>query len=184
MSELPLRIEKIARHHRSLLKDFQNQHESLATYPRRFGLRHATRDLIGGTFLVIVTDDDGDDRLAGYFSLTTTSLAREQVDAVEGAEELDKLPQFPIPGVLLTRLAVDQRLQGQGLGTYLMEEVFERVIGTLQTRVLTFRVLVTDAIDADAVSFYEHFGLIGLSDEYPARMVMDLKKLLERIEQS
>ena len=124
MTQQTLRIELLSRQHRHLLTDFHNQHNSLAIYPKRFALRHATRDLIGGTFVAITTDDQGNERLAGYFSLTTTSLERE---VVVNIESLNKLPHFPVPGVLLTRLAVDQRLQGQGLGKYLLEEAVEYI---------------------------------------------------------
>ena len=44
---------------------------------------------------------------------------------------------------------------------------------------LAFRLFVTDAIDADAVSFYEKFALRRLSDAFPCRMVLDLKPILK-----
>lgn len=180
MLDSSLLIEPIAKHHRALLKDFKNQHESLVDYLRRFAVRHAERDLIGGTFLALAQDENENQRVAGYFSITTASLERGLVEDMEGVEALSKLPRFPIPGILLTRLAIDERLQGQGLGTYLLEEVFERVLDVLESKLLTFRVLLTDAIDEQAATFYEHFGFVRLADEFPARMVLDLKKLLEQ----
>jgi hypothetical protein len=38
--------------------------------------------------------------------------------------------------------------------------------------------LVTDAIDAAAARFYAHHGLVRLSDDYPCRMVLDLRPIL------
>ena len=46
---------------------------------------------------------------------------------------------------------------------------------------VAFRVLVTDAIDATAARFYERHGLIHLSDEYPCRMALDLRPILEPV---
>jgi hypothetical protein len=40
------------------------------------------------------------------------------------------------------------------------------------------RLLVTDAIDADARAFYERFGLVALTDRFPAQMVLDLRGLV------
>jgi hypothetical protein len=45
---------------------------------------------------------------------------------------------------------------------------------------VAFRLLVTDAIDADAARFYQHRGLVRLGDQYPCRMVLDLRPILER----
>jgi hypothetical protein len=36
---------------------------------------------------------------------------------------------------------------------------------------------VTDAIDEAAAKFYERFGFTRLADEFPCRMVLDLKPL-------
>ena len=38
---------------------------------------------------------------------------------------------------------------------------------------------VTDAIDETAARFYERFGFSRLAAEFPCRMVLDLKPLLE-----
>ncbi|WP_437624684.1 GNAT family N-acetyltransferase [Sorangium sp. So ce1151] len=92
--------------------------------------------------------------------------------------ELDRLPRFPVPGVLLARLAVDARVQGQGLGRYLFEEALGLTLQLAHTGPVAFRLFVTDAIDANAARFYERFGLARLGDEYPCRMVLDLRSLL------
>jgi hypothetical protein len=43
---------------------------------------------------------------------------------------------------------------------------------------IAFRLFVTDAIDAGAASFYERFGLARLAEEFPCRMVLDLRPIL------
>jgi GNAT superfamily N-acetyltransferase len=171
-----IRIESVTRAHRALLSSFQNQHPSLREYLTRFALRHAEKDLLSRTYLAV----DGappNERLAGYFSLSTVSVERASVAAVK---DLDKLPRFPIPGVLLARLAVDSRAQRQGLGAFLFEEALGLTLQLVQTGPVAFRILVTDAIDDNAARFYEHFGLVRLSAVLPCRMVLDLKPLLRR----
>ncbi|MFY9821935.1 MAG: GNAT family N-acetyltransferase [Thermoanaerobaculia bacterium] len=171
---MAFRIEALGRHHRALLEDFRNQHQSLVDYLRRFALRHAEKDLLARTFLAI-DGAAGEERLAGYFSLATASVERTAVGAIES---LDRLPRFPIPAVLLARLAVDGRVQGQGLGRFLFEEALGLTLQLARSGPVAFRLFVTDAIDEAAARFYERLGFSRLSDEFPCRMVLDLKSLL------
>lgn len=172
---MPVRIEALGPVHRSLLTGFQNQHSSLVEYLRRYALRHAAKDLLARTF-VAVDDTATGPRLAGYFSLATVSVDRA---AAEKHPNLVRLPRFPIPGVLLARLAVDTRVQGQGLGRFLFEEALGLTLQLAKVGPVAFRLLVTDAIDATATRFYERHGLVRLSDDYPCRMVLDLRPILE-----
>jgi GNAT superfamily N-acetyltransferase len=172
---MPVRIEALGPGHRPLLTGFQNQHPSLVEYLKRYALRHATKDLLARTF-VAIDDTPTGIRLAGYFSLATVSVDRA---AAEKHPNLTRLPRFPIPGVLLARLAVDTRVQGQGLGRYLFEEALGLTLQLAKAGPVAFRLLVTDAIDATAARFYERHGLVRLGDEYPCRMVLDLRPILE-----
>jgi GNAT superfamily N-acetyltransferase len=173
---MPVRIEALGPGHRPLLTGFQNQHLSLVEYLKRYALRHATKDLLARTF-VAIDDTAIGPRVAGYFSLATVSVDRE---AAEKHPQLTRLPRFPIPGVLLARLAVDTRVQGQGLGRYLFEEALGLTLQLAKAGPVAFRLLVTDAIDGAAARFYERHGLVRLSDEYPCRMALDLRAILER----
>ena len=112
---------------------------------------------------------------SGNFSLTTISVERASLASIAA---LDKLPKFPIPGILLARLAVDKRAQGQGLGRFLFEEALGLTLQLCKEGPLRFRLFVTDAIDEQAASFYERFDLVRLGEEFPLRMVLDLKPLL------
>ena len=172
---MPVRIEALGPDHRPLMTGFQNQHSSLVEYLKRYALRHATKDLLARTF-VAIDDAPTGPRLAGYFSLATVSVDRA---AAERHPDLTRLPRFPIPGVLLARLAVDTRVQGQGLGRYLFEEALGLTLQLAKVGPVAFRLLVTDAIDATAARFYERHGLVRLSDEYPCRMVLDLRPIIE-----
>jgi len=167
-------IVVLGRHHRALLEGFRNQHQSLVDYLRRFALRHAEKDLLARTFLAI-EGTAGGERLAGYFTLATASVERGALSAIES---LNRLPGFPIPAVLLARLAVDERVQGQGLGRYLFEEALGLTLQLARNGPVTFRLFVTDAIDETAARFYERFGFSRLADDFPCRMVLDLKPLL------
>jgi GNAT superfamily N-acetyltransferase len=171
-----MRIEALAAGHNRLLAGFQNQHPSLAEYLARYALRHAKKDLLARTFLAIDETAAGP-VVAGYFSLAAVSVDRQAAGA---HPNLTKLPRFPIPGVLLARLAVDTRVQGQGLGGYLFEEALGLTLQLARTGPVAFRLFVTDAIDTRAAQFYQRRGLVRLADAYPCRMVLDLRPILER----
>lgn len=170
-----LAIEPLGRSHRRLVSEFRNQHPGLVEYLRRYALRHTERDHLSRTFVAIHTLPEGQRRVAGYFSLAAASLERMAADSVR---TLRDLPRYPLPGVLLARLAVDPRAQGQGLGRFLFEEALGLTLQLARTGPVAFRVLVTDAVDERAARFYERFGLERLSGTFPARMVLDLKPLL------
>jgi GNAT superfamily N-acetyltransferase len=97
---------------------------------------------------------------------------------VSALESLQRLPGFPIPGVLLARLAVERRMQGQGVGKYLLREALGRTLELARAGPVAFRLLVTDAIDDAAARFYEHHGFARLRADAPCRLVLDLEPLI------
>jgi GNAT superfamily N-acetyltransferase len=166
-----LRVEVLARAHRPLVARFENQHASLVEYLQRYALRHAERDLLSKTYVAIDTNL-GRPAIVGYFSLTTTSVQRSSVDSIAA---LARLPRFPIPGVLLARLAVDARIQRQGHGQYLFEQALGRTLH--MQHVVAFRMLVAHAIDEAAAGFYRRRGFVETSEALPRQMVLDLAPL-------
>ncbi|MDQ1516237.1 MAG: hypothetical protein QOE80_2067, partial [Actinomycetota bacterium] len=58
--------------------------------------------------------------------------------------------------------ALDRGLHGQGLGAHLLADIFGRVVeASMKVAVL---LVVVDAIDAEAVAFYEHFGFVAVPE--------------------
>jgi len=63
-----------------------------------------------------------DDRVAGYCSLTVG-----QVDALDAPERIRKgMGQYPVPVVILARLAVSRQDQGRGIGLGLLQDAIRR----------------------------------------------------------
>lgn len=158
-----------------MLDGFINDEPDLVAYLRRWALVHQERDRLGRTWLAI--DDAEPARVAGFFTLAAASVER---GAIRGGD-LDRLPRFPIPAVLLARLAVDTRVQGQGLGTWLFDEALLRTVTLAVDGPIGFRVLLTDARNERVVAFYERRGMVAITAEsWPRRTVLDLKPLLLR----
>jgi predicted N-acetyltransferase YhbS len=63
-----------------------------------------------------------------------------------------------LPAVLIGKLALDASLQGQGLGASLLADAAQRIVEATET--VAARLVVVDAIDGKAATFYEHFGFV------------------------
>lgn len=90
--------------------------------------------------------------ICGYYSLNATSFRRDELPA----EQAKKLPRYPVPAVLLGRLAVDNDAQGTGLGEFLLMDALHRTL--LATQVMAVYAMVVDARDANAARFYGKYG--------------------------
>ncbi len=75
-----------------------------------------------------------------------------------------------VPGYLIGRLALDQTLHGQGLGTQLLLDALERIVEAADRA--GGRVIAVDAIDEHAHRFYRHHGFHPT--EHSNRLVMKL----------
>ena len=112
--------------------------------------RHAMQAQAGGSAKTFVVADG--DRLAGYFS-----LAVGQVDALDAPLRVRKgMGSYPIPVVLLARLAVALQDQGRGVGAGMLQEAIRRTL--LIAEQAAVRALLTHPIDEAAARFYERFG--------------------------
>ena len=116
-------------------------------------LRHARQAQGSGSAKTFVVVDD--DRVAGYFSLTVG-----QVDTLEAPERIRKgMGQYPVPVVILARLAVSTQDQGRGIGLGMLQDAIRRTM--LIAEQAGIRAMLTHPIDADAARFYTRFGFIA-----------------------
>jgi len=136
--------EPLAAHH--LLEGFDCGKPALDDWLRR----HARQAQGSGSAKSFVVCED--QRVAGYFSLTVG-----QVDCLEAPERIRKgMGQYPIPVVILARLAVDRRDQGRGIGAGLLKDAVRRTL--LIADQAGIRALLTHPIDEEADRFYRRFG--------------------------
>ena len=90
-------------------------------------------------------------RVIGYYALATASVERRAA-----ARSVRRGAPDPIPAILLGRLAVDRQHAGQGIGSGLLKDAFLRA-GQV-SRLAGARLLVLDAVDEEARSFYLRHG--------------------------
>ncbi len=78
----------------------------------------------------------------------------------------------PIPTILIARLAVDISEQGKGLGAALLQEALIR--GVTASLVVGAKAVTVQAFDAEAGSFYAHFGFQSSAQD-PLHMFLSIK---------
>jgi GNAT superfamily N-acetyltransferase len=94
----------------------------------------------------------GDTHVLGYYSLVVG-----QIEPLEAPERIRKgMGQYPIPVMVLARLAVSQAAQGQCMGIGLLQDAIRRTLGVAEQ--VGIRALLTHPIDNDAARFYQRFG--------------------------
>lgn len=99
----------------------------------------------------MIAADEAEVRVAGYFTSLAYELQPDEAVAVDG-----RAHRYPVPAVLLARLAVDRRYQGQGLGRLLLVDALQRF--DRASRDIGFEVVVVDALHEDAACFYLKYG--------------------------
>ena len=135
----------------------------LDRYIREIASQDVKRDL-ARVFVVL----DGVD-VVGFYSLSGFSAQKDELPA----SHAKKLPNRPIPAVLLGRLAVDNTQQGQGLGARMMKNAQSRVL--LASESVAFHSVIVDAKDG-AVEFYLQYGFIHFADN-PNRLFLPMRTI-------
>jgi GNAT superfamily N-acetyltransferase len=135
-------------------------------------LHALTNHRLGATRTYVTCETGGVVR--GYHSLAASSvLFRDVPDRVRRG-----LGRYPVPVILLARLAVDLRFQGSGVGGSLLIDALARCHQVAQ--LIGVRAVVVDALDDDARRFYERYDFEP-SPTHPYQLLLlmhDLEAML------
>jgi GNAT superfamily N-acetyltransferase len=125
------------------VSSFDSGQASLDEWLRSTGHRAQRAD----TARTYVWTRDGEN-VAAYYSIAPTHVRRGEIprQATGGFSH--------VPAYLLARLALTKNLQGQGLGAELLVDALGRIVDAATRS--GGRLIVVDAIDAEAVNFYRH----------------------------
>ena len=115
--------------------------------------RHARQAAAAGSARTYVVVDSEQTRVVGYHALTAAGIERENANSrvVKG------MPRYPVPVVLLARLAVDDSVARRGLGAWLLRDAMMRTLAASKT--IGVRAMLVHAIDDEARAFYLRHGL-------------------------
>lgn len=92
---------------------------------------------------------DGQDTVVGYFAVAPHLIKRDDLPRRVG-----RGAPREVPSILLAKLALSESLHGKGLGTELLVRALEKIMEI--ARHAGGKLIVVDAIDADAARFYRH----------------------------
>jgi GNAT superfamily N-acetyltransferase len=148
--------------------DFSCGHASLDDFLKKYAGQYARRKL-GTTYVATVGDEP---RVLGYYTLAPSHFEFAHAPA----KLLKGLPKHPVPSMLLARLAVNQAERGQGLGTQLLLDAFDRCLRV--ARQVAFRAIEVEAIDNQAAAFYAKFGFLPFPSD-PHHLAIALETVEE-----
>jgi GNAT superfamily N-acetyltransferase len=152
----------------ALVDQFDCGKEALNAYLKRFALVNTA----AGISRTYITTPTGDKSVAGYYSLSAGSIEKAHVP-----ERIAKgIPNYPVPVILLGRLAVHRAHQGHGLGKGLLRDALQRTLAAAD--VIAIRAVLVHAKDPEARRFYEQFGFAPspTNDLHLMLLMKDLKR--------
>lgn len=144
-----IRIEGIQRHHQR--NDFDCGDSSLNEFLQKYARQNDERN-IAKTFIAAGADN----KVLGYYSISAAEIEFAELPGTATSG----LPRYPIPAARIGRLAVDQSVQGSGLGARLLVDALQRIY--LSSDQVAVKVVLVDAQHEKACAFYQHFGFILL----------------------
>lgn len=125
---------------------FDCEEANLNQFLKQYAKQNQFKHYIGTTYVAIL---DGD--IVGYISVSSSSIRIEALSKVVHK----KLPQYPLPILRLTRLAVDVHYRNKGIAKALLRWGLQLTLK--QKEQFGCFGLVVDAKN-ESIGFYEQFG--------------------------
>ena len=92
-------------------------------------------------------------RVIAYYTLSNASVTLSHLPETVAK----KLPAYPVPAIRIGRFAVDQSMQGQGLGERLLVDSLSRIVDA--SGISAAFAVIVDAKE-QSVGFYKKYGFI------------------------
>ena len=129
---------------------------SLNEYLRQYASQNIKRRI---NKVFVASPPQAPQQVIGYYGLSAGSM-----DANDLPEDLRRrLPRYPVPVVLLGKLAVAESHQGQGLGSILLADALQRIVQANQ--MMAVYAVVVDALNSRTAEFYQQFGFTPLPSQ-------------------
>jgi len=158
---------EVADKNKHSFKNFDCGKPSLNDYLKRFAIKNNTLGLSRTWVLPIPTDADKSD-VCAYFTLSLASVERESLPP-----QTKLLPAYPIPTILLARLAVSVDHRNKQLGIKTLVHAL-RTAYRIQSNGLPAIGIVIDVLDDDAMNFYKHVGIFTPFSDNPNRLFVHM----------
>jgi GNAT superfamily N-acetyltransferase len=128
---------------------------ALNHYLRKYALQNQKKGIVRN----YVTTPASNKVVVAYYSLVFAAIDQKRLPA----KVVKGLGKYDIPVMLLARLAVDHREQGQGLGKALLKDAILRTIQAAE--IAGLKLMLVHAKDETAVDFYRKHGFEPVVDD-------------------
>ena len=161
------------------LKTFDCGKPDMDTFLSRFAFKHSKLGL-SSTWVLVKEQNSKNNvkqekqraksEVIAYYTLAASTVIKSGIPTDKS------LPHYPIPVVLLARLAVDQKYQGKGLGAKILVTAIRHAV-ELTDRGLPAYGLVLDVLDDDALKFYQCFDFFEPFTNNPMRLFIGMNSV-------
>ena len=143
-------IEKLNKDHKK--SDFNCDNALLNNYIQKQAKQDVNRDLSA----CYVLNDSNNRRVLGYFTLSGNSIDRNEFPNELRARMPPSYGNHPT--ILLGRLAIDNKVKGNGFGSILLMDALKKCVDISES--LGVLAVIVEPIDEEAISFYKKYGFI------------------------
>ncbi len=143
---------------------FDSGDEAKDIFLRKFALQN-TKGGLGRTYVAVKPEQP--EKVLGYYTISSSSVKFNTLPATS-------LPRYPLPAILIGKLATDITVQNQGLGTALLFDALRRAARVAEE--IGIFLVEIQAVNEKARRLYERRGFTSMQDE-PMKMFMNLKKV-------
>ncbi len=148
-------------------KSFDCGEQSLNRYLHQYASQDIKRRI---NSVFVASPRETPQQVIGYYGLSACSLDANDLPK----EQRRRLPRYPVPVVLLGRLAVAESHQGKGLGSILLADAQQRIVQASQ--LMAVYAVVVDALDDRAAEFYQQFGFVPLPGQ-PSKLFLPISSV-------
>lgn len=147
-------------------KNFRSGDESLDSWLRKRAMDNM-KTAASRTYVICPL---GSHEVIGYYAICMGHILHQEVIG-----SMRRNMPYQIPAVILGRLAIDEKWQGNGLGKALLQDAVKR--SARAANEVSARLLIVHAISSKAEAFYTHHGFMRLPVETPT-YALDLIKFI------
>ena len=164
------KIESLDQAH--LINDFDCGDEKKNKFLKEFSLQN-NKGGLGRTYVAVIPEEDK--KVYGYYTISSSSVKFENLPPSK------HLPRYPLPAILIGKLAIDKTAQKQGLGTALLFNALKRAT-TVAEEIGVFLIEIK-AVNEKAKNMYVKIGFLEMSDE-PLKLYLGIKKVRQLLIES
>ena len=138
--------------------------ENKNKFLKTFALQNSKGGL-GRTYVAVKPSDA---KVYGYYTISSSAVKFESLP------QSRHLPRYPIPAILIGKLAIDKGTQKQGLGTALLFNALSRAVAVAEE--IGVFLIEIKAVNENAKALYIKIGFVEMLDER-AKLYLGIKKV-------